>query len=315
MENFKIVSVVDILQGYTNAALKHLPTIGSALALLFVVFIISKFTKRFGERVSKKITDDLSLQSLFRTTLQVLVWAVGLFAAAAIVFPGLKAGDLVGVLGLSSVAIGFAFKDIFQNFLAGVLILTQRPFSISDQIARGDIEGTVESISIRSTTIKTYDGQRVIVPNSELYTNPVTVRTAQDARRTTFATGIAYEEDIETAREVITDALRQCDLVHTTPAPQIYVSNHGASSVDFDVRYWTDSDKATVVKALDQVATAVKYALDDAEIEIPYTYRTVEFFDKTDYAEMLDALTPQQLEVLENMPGRSRGMNGSQKKN
>jgi small-conductance mechanosensitive channel len=303
-EDLKIVSIMEVLQGYLNTALQHLPTIGSAIALLLVVFIISKFTKRFGTRLSEKLTDDLSLQSLFQTTIQVIVWSIGLFAAAAIVFPGLKAGDLVGVLGLSSVAIGFAFKDIFQNFLAGVLILTQRPFSIGDQIARGDIEGTVESISIRSTTIRTYDGQRVIVPNAELYTNPVTVRTAQTTRRTTFSTGIGYGEDIEKARTVITDALAECDLVKETPAPQIYVSNHGASSIDFDVRYWTDSDKATTVRALDQVATAIKYALDNADIEIPYTYRTLEFFDKTDYAELLSNLSPAQLEALRNMPGR-----------
>ena len=303
-EDLKIVSVMEVLQGYLNTALQHLPTIGSAVALLLVVFIISKFTKRFGVRLSQRITDDLSLQSLFQTTIQVIVWSLGLFAAAAIVFPGLKAGDLVGVLGLSSVAIGFAFKDIFQNFLAGVLILTQRPFSIGDQIARGDIEGTVQSISIRSTTIKTYDGQLVIVPNSELYTNPVTVRTAQDTRRTTFTTGIAYGEDIDTAREVITKAVHGCELVKSEPAPQIYVTNHGASSVDFDIRYWTSSDKATTVRALDQVATAVKYALDNADIEIPYTYRTLEFFDKTDYAELLSSLSPEQLEALRNMPGR-----------
>lgn len=297
-EKLKIVSALEIIQSYTNAVLRKVPDLLLALVIVILFYVLSKLIQRLAGKLIDRATHDLSLQSLFRTLIQVFVMVAGILIAAAVVFPGLKAGDLVGVLGLSSVAIGFAFKDIFQNFLSGILILTQRPFTLGDQIARGDIEGTVEQINIRSTLIKTYDGQRIVVPNADLFTNPVTVRTAYEKRRTTFKTGIAYHEDINTAREVIRAAVLASDYVEQEPAPQIFVSSHADSSVNFDIRYWTDTKRSVVVQAIDDVGTRVKDALDEAGIEIPFPYRTVEFFDKTDYATLFEGLNDEQLEQL-----------------
>jgi small-conductance mechanosensitive channel len=280
----QIVEIKDVLFGYANDFIEVLPSIAIAIVVLIVFWILAKIGRRGAERAAERFTDDPSLKSLAGTTAKVVITLLGIFAAMASVFPGLKAGDLVAVLGLSSVAIGFAFKDIFQNFLAGVIILTSRPFKIGDQIVSDDLEGTVDHISIRNTELKTYDGQTIIVPNSILFTNPVTVRTDAKTRRTTFSTGIGYDEDIEEAREVMRNALDDCELVLDDPEPQIFVSEHGGSSVNFDIRYWTDSHSGTVRKGLDEVATRVKYALDEANIEIPYPVRTVEFFDKTEEA-------------------------------
>lgn len=281
----KIVEVQHVLMGYANDAIAILPSIVIAAVVFLVFLVLASVLQKVVGKLSAKVTDDASLQSLFGTTTRVIVIVFGVFAAAATVFPGLSAGDLIGVLGLTSVAIGFAFKDIFQNFLAGVLILAQRPFHIGDQIVTNDFEGTVEKINIRSTEIRTYDGQLVILPNGSIYINPVTVRTAFPLRRTTFAAGIGYDEDIDTARQVIYDALADCDDVVDDPAPQVYVSAHDSSSVNFDVRYWTKPQIADVWKAKDEVGTKIKYALDAAGIEIPYPYRTVEFHDLTERGE------------------------------
>jgi small-conductance mechanosensitive channel len=262
--------------------IEAVPTLLIAAAVLVGFIILAGIVRNIAETFSERVTDDKSLQSLFGTMARVLVMVVGIFASAGVLFPGLSAGDLVGVLGLSSVAIGFAFKDIFQNFLAGILILAQRPFQIDDQIEVSGYEGTVEDITIRSTYIRTYGGERVLIPNSTIYNSPITVRTAFDQRRTVFGTGIGYDEDIEEGREVILEALRNCDQVAKDPAPQVYVSSHGDSSVNFDCRYWTASRTSDVRAAQNEVATAVKYALDDADIEIPYPHRTVEFFDMSE---------------------------------
>lgn len=275
----------EVLLGYANDFLEVLPAVGIAIVVLIVFILVAGLAKKVIAKFSERFTDDASLQSLFGQLTRVVVIVLGLFTAAAIIFPGLSAGHLVSVLGLSSVAIGFAFKDIFQNFLAGILILSGRPFRIGDQIETNGLEGTVDHISIRNTLIHTYDGQEIIVPNAQIFTNPITVRTARKARRSTFTTGIGYGEDIEEAREVIRKAVVGCESTLEDPAPQIYVSAHDSSSVNFDVRYWTESSIGSVWKARDEVATTVKYALDEAGIEIPYPYRTVEFFDKTERAE------------------------------
>ena len=270
----QLKGAVEILQGYANDALEQLPKLAIALVVFVLFLVLSKIAVRVVTGIAARTTSDRSLQNLFATIAKVGVVLIGVFASAAIIFPGLKAGDLVGVLGLSSVAIGFAFKDIFQNFFAGILILTQRPFAIGDQIKRGDLEGTVEDISIiRNTVLKTYDGERLIVPNSDLYVNTVKVFTAYGKRRTVFKAGIAYKEDIEKARAAIKSVLDACEDVLKDPAPQIYVVEHGESSVNFDVRYWTAPQKAEVMKTLDAVATGIKYAFDAADIEIPFPYR------------------------------------------
>lgn len=107
----------------------------------------------------------------------------GLLLALTIILPTLKPGDLVAGLGVGSVAIGFAFKDILQNWLAGLLILMRQPFRRGDQIEMGAIQGTVQRISQRATLIKTYDGRVVVVPNSDIYTQSITVNTAYETRR------------------------------------------------------------------------------------------------------------------------------------
>ncbi len=292
-EKMQIKGLVEILQGYINQGLELLPTLVMAALVFFGFWLLSRGLAKLSHKFSSRFIEDPSIRSLIETTTRVLTIGFGVFVTAAMIFPGLEAGDLIGVLGLSSVAIGFAFKDIFQNFFAGILILTQRPFKIGDQIERGGIKGTVNKINIRYTTIAAFDGRQLIVPNAELYTNPVEVLTANQHRRTTFVVGIGYDEDIESAREIIHNVLSECDTVLQEPAPQVYVTEFGASSINFDVRYWTSPRKADVMKAQDQVATKIKYALDDAGIEIPYPYRSVEFVDKTDYVELAKKLKEQ----------------------
>lgn len=270
---------------YGRAAVEGLPTLVMALVVFIGFLIAARIAKSLAQRAAQRAFDDKSLENLAGTIVRIAVLVVGIFCAAGVLFPGLSAGNLVGVLGLSSVAVGFAFKDIFENFLAGVLILAQRPFRIGDQIIVDDFEGTVEDISIRSTYIKTYDGERIIIPNAEVYSSPVQVRTAYDTRRTRFATGIGYGEDIEEGQAIIREALEACEQILSEPAPQVVVTEHADSSVNFEVRFWTESRSGNVVVARDEVATKVKNALDDAGIEIPYPYRTVEFFDMTESAE------------------------------
>ncbi len=308
LEKMQIKSLVEILQGYINEGLEQLPTLLMALVVFVGFWMLSKGMAKLSRKFANKVVVDRSIRSLIETTTRVVVVGFGIFVTAAMIFPGLKAGDLIGVLGLSSVAIGFAFKDIFQNFFAGILILTTRPFKIGDQIERGDIEGTVENINIRFTTIAAYDGTKLIVPNSELYTNTVEVKTSSPRRRSTFAVGIGYDEDIEEARAIIHEQLAQCEGVLSEPEPEVYVTSFGSSSIDFDVRYWTRPRIAEVRKVEDRVATAIKYALDKAGIEIPYPYRSVELVDRTDYVAMA-----RELESKGYDPGFGRCHNASRR--
>jgi hypothetical protein len=142
------------------------------------------------------------------------MFILGALVGCVIVFPNFTPASLLQFLGIGSVAIGFAFRDVLQNYLAGILLLLTEPFRIGDQIRFGSYEGTVEEIQTRATLLKTYDGRRVVIPNSELFTNSVVVNTAFEVRRLEYDVGIGYGDDVERARALILEALRSVEGVH-----------------------------------------------------------------------------------------------------
>lgn len=208
---------------------------------------------------------------------------LGLFIALSIVIPSLKAGDLVQLLGISSVAIGFAFRDILQNFLAGILILLTEPFQIDDQIIFKNFEGTVEQIQTRATSIRTYDGRRIIIPNSELFTNSIIVNTAFEHRRLEYDVGIGYGDDINTAKQVILQAMRETDGVLQDPAPDAIVVALADSTVNIRARWWVQPPRRTdVLNFQDLVLTNIKNKLVANGIDLPFPTQQILFHDQTE---------------------------------
>jgi small-conductance mechanosensitive channel len=179
-------------------------------------------------------------------------------------------------------AIGFAFTDIFQNFLAGILILVTRPFRVGDQIRFKDYEGTVEDIQTRATLITTYDGRRAIIPNGELYTNSVLVNAAFPERRWEYDIGIGYGDDIEQARAIILQALRDAEDVSPDPKADVIVVELADFTVNLRARWWTRSQMGDGLTAQDRVLTPVKVALSAAGIDLPFPTQRILFHDQTE---------------------------------
>jgi small-conductance mechanosensitive channel len=268
--------LIDQISGWVDAALTALPRLGLALAAILLtalaVWIIRSVIQRLGRRAGLR----RNLMNVLVLLANTGLWLTGLLIALTIVFPSITPGRALATLGLGSVAIGFAFKDTLENFLAGILILLREPFALGDFIECESAEGKVESITIRDTHIRQTDGQLVVVPNATLFHNPVTVRTDQDVRRATLICGVAYGEDVDRAREVIEKAVRSVDMVREDVRDvEVFAKAFGASSIDFEITWWTGSTPLDIRASRDQVVAAVKRALDEAEIEIPFPYRTL----------------------------------------
>jgi small-conductance mechanosensitive channel len=210
------------------------------------------------------------------------IYILGFLLSATVVIPSLHPGDLIAGLGISSVAIGFAFKDILQNWLAGLLILIQRPFRVGDQIEVKGHEGTVQRIETRATIIRTYDGQRIVIPNRELYTNSIVVRTAHDTRRSDYDIGVGYGDDIDAACAAIVAAVARVGAVETNPAPEALVWDLAASWVTIRARWWTNSLRTDVVHARAAAIREIKLALDAAGIDLPFETKVQLFHDQTE---------------------------------
>lgn len=212
-----------------------------------------------------------------------VIWLLGLLVALVIAVPGFTPGQLVNVLGLSSVAIGFAFRDILQNFLAGILILLSHPFRVGDQIVAGQYEGTVEEIQTRATFLRTYDGRRVVIPNANLFTNPVTVNTAHPVRRLEHDVGIGYGDDIARAKKVMLDTLARRPEALAHPPPEALVVRLGESTVDIRLRWWVQPpNQFDALHSQDAVLHAVRDALREAGVDLPYPTQQVLFHDQTE---------------------------------
>jgi small-conductance mechanosensitive channel len=208
---------------------------------------------------------------------------LGGLVAAAVAFPSISAANLFSVLGIGGVAIGFAFRDILQNALAGILILITRPFRIGDQVVTGGFEGTVEDIQVRATTIRTYDNRRAVIPNAALFTDKVLVNTAFDKRRLTVRVGIGNGDDIAEAKRVIEAAARGAEGVLSDPPPRALVAELGESAVLLDVYFWIDPPRRDeAIAVTDRVLARVKPALTGAGIDIPFPTMQVLLHDQTE---------------------------------
>ena len=271
--------ITEQLESLAASAIQHTPNMVAAVALIIATWLLARLARRIATKIMPGDGARKSLTIAIRKLITIGVWVSGLALTTIVLFPSVKPSSLLAGLGLGSVAIGFAFKDIFENFFAGMLILFRQPFKLNDHIEVDGIEGIVENITIRDTRVRQTDGQPVIVPNSVLFKNPVTVRTDRDTRRVTVMCGIAYGEDIDTARDVIVEAVGDVDSVNKDKPIQVFANAFGASSIDFEVTWWTGSKPVDVRESRDAVVARVKRALDDAGIEIPFPYQTLTFHE------------------------------------
>ncbi len=289
-----INTIVKVLLELLGQAIKTLPSLMSALIVLFLTRYVAQIALKIASETGKLTIKSISLQLLLNKVCQIGVWTVGILLASVLAFPGLELGDIISTLGISTVAIGFAFQDIFKNFLAGIILLIEEPFRIGDEVVVGDYQGKVEHISIRTTMIRTYKGEKVLLPNSTVFTDAVKVVTAYDHRRTDLAVGVDYNTSLLQVSKLLAQAIASVSGVMNEPTPEIDVVNFGDSSIDLVVRYWSNSQQRKLRNVQTRAMIAIKQTLDQASISIPYPIRTLYYYDQEKYNDYFPADNQQQ---------------------
>nr|WP_144096903.1 mechanosensitive ion channel [Croceicoccus sediminis] len=254
-----------------------IPNLAIAIVVLLITWIVARFASRIADRITGKTAMRESLKALVDTVVKLAIWLAGLLIALAILLPGLSAGGLIAGLGVGTVAIGFAFQDIFENFLAGVLIMLRDKMQIGDAIEVEGILGKVEHISLRETHIRQFTGELTVCPNSMLFKNPVKILTEQPIRRWEVTVGVSYDTDLDHATDVIKKSLEGLEDVAEDKPIDVYVANFGGSSVDFMIRWWCGSMPRDMFAIRDDIFKRVKAGLEAADIEIPFPYITHTF--------------------------------------
>jgi len=238
------------------------------LVILFVFRLIGRVLGNIARRTlqsSRLKVSDL-LRSFFVMIVTKTTFLVGLLIALSTV--GIDIGPLLAGVGVLGFVVGFALQGTLSNFASGVMILLYRPYDIGDFISAAGITGTVDSMTLVSTTVLTPDNQMVIVPNNSIWGGVITNVTARPTRRVDMTIGIGYGDDIDHAREVIMRVLAAHELVLKDPAPVVALFNLGDSSVDFVVRPWCKTSDYWQV--LWDLTKGIKQELDKESISIPF---------------------------------------------
>lgn len=258
---------VKSLRDFGASLVERLPYLLVAVVVVVLFLFISRLAVRGAVAAGQRAGVDPSLPVLIGRIASFIFTIVGLLIAATIVFPAFRPGDLIAGLGISSVAIGFAAKDILQNFFAGLLLLWKKPFRVGDEVELDGFKGTVESIDTRSTNIRTYSGERAVLPNGVVYASALLVKTAYETRRLERSVRLMYSSDLGRARGLALEALRRSKDVLEDPPPQVFVDELARSSIGLTLYFWIKTSGVNSNAVTDDALANVKAALQAEGIE------------------------------------------------
>lgn len=278
------LDVVQRLNGtarqFVRDTINNLPSLLGAILVIVLASLVAGVVRRVARIWAEKTEGDHSTEILIGRIGYGSVWTVGTILALGVL--GLDFATLLGTLGLTSVAIGFSLKDVLSNYISGIILLAARPFRINDQVVIGEYEGTITQIQLRATTIQTYDGRKVYIPNQEVFQSSIVNNTASLIRRSSIIVGIDYGADIDTARQIIEQAIADVEAVESDPPPVVLVQELAPSTVNLEVRFWVNSHRLEFLHVTSQVSQLIKERLQQANIEMPTDIYTLVFRNTPD---------------------------------
>lgn len=267
------MGVAESLQGLLQQVVVLLPKLITAVVVFIITLIVSGMADRWLRRL---LTPRIESQEIIRVLARFLRWAlivVGTLAALEQV--DFDVTTFVAGLGVTGLTIGFALQDIARNFVAGIILLIRKPFAIGEDISVGDHSGSVVDVNTRDTTIRTWDGEIVIVPNIDVFGGAITNYSEASRRRRTIHIGVGYGQNLKLATEVFLAATSEVPGVMEDPAPMLHAEQLGDSAVTFALRFWIDTTAHGLLDVHSDVVMAINSAAEREGIELPYPIQTV----------------------------------------
>jgi len=266
-----------------------------ALAILVVAWLLARLTRKLVQKVVGRTSTDGHVDILVARGAEGVILGVGVVLALSEV--GMSLSAAMTTIGLASVGIGFALKDILSNLFAGIILLVQHPFTIGDQVRVGEQEGTVENVRVRDTQVLTYDGERVFIPNQTVFNSPIINYTSTPTLRNDIRLGIKYAEDIEKARQIAVTALASSAGVVDRPEPVVLVESEDEFVV-LVLRFWVESDRNRNLKIRSDIVERLLKAFQADDIDFLHEVREgarveAEPPAETDETQVMDGLPPE----------------------
>ncbi len=266
--------VLDAFGELWEGFISRLPSLAVGLAVFLLFWLAARVVRFLVSRSLVKFKPGEHAARVVSRLAFVGIVALGVLVSLGVM--GVNPGALVASLGLVSVGLGFALKDVIENLIAGITIILQRPFVIGDAVRFGEVEGVVEDVRVRDTVIRMFDGRKVFVPNRSLFSGVVINSTVNRRRRLDFQVGVAYSDDPVRAAGVAEKALRGLEGILDDPPPLVVLEGLGGSSVDLRVFFWVDPTTCNPLEVRSSAVSAVKAGLEQEGFTIPHTVVTVQ---------------------------------------
>jgi small conductance mechanosensitive channel len=271
-------SLREELVGWAHGFVKMMPNLVAALVVAVVLYFAAKLLRKGVDKALRSTRMHQSARELIVSVVYFASLVATLMIALSILELSGAVTSILAGAGVVGLALGFAFQDLASNFISGVGLSVKHPFRIGDIIETNEVIGVVEQLQLRTTEIRTFDGKKVIVPNSKIYQEVLTNHTDNDLKRMDLSCGVAYGDDLRKVREIALEALEGVSSRAQARDPELYFTGFGDSSIDFTARIWFDyRSQKDLLHCQSEAIIAIKEAFDENGITIPFPIRTLDF--------------------------------------
>ena len=267
----------DKLTGWLDGFIEMLPNIAAAVVVLVLFWLGARLVRRLFESTLERTTHNPQVAVIVSRVAYIGVIVGGVIVALGILQLEKTVTSLLAGAGIVGLALGFAFQDLASNLMSGFMLATSEPLNNGDLIETGDYFGIVESVHLRYSMMRTFDGQLVRIPNKQIFENPLTNYTKPGERRVEFTVGVSYGDDLEEARDLAREAVDGVEERDTEKEIELYYTDFDDYSINLSVRFWIDYPEKDYLQARSDAIMRVRKAFEENGITIPFPIRTLDF--------------------------------------
>jgi small-conductance mechanosensitive channel len=266
------------LNYWVESVIKLLPNIALAALVMVIGFYIAKYIRKIASKLIHKISKNLTLNNLFSSIIYFIFIGIVIFTVLSILQLDKAVTSILAGAGILGLALAFAFQDIASNFMSGIFISFRKPLKVGDIVEVKGYMGKVKEVNLRDTVVETFQGQTVIIPNKEVFQNPIENYSYLQKRRFDLTVGVSYGDDLEKVREITLNAVSDIEELSKVDTTQVYFVEFGDSSINLSVRMWINTpEQAVYNKVGSEAIMKIKKAYDANNIVIPFPIRTLDF--------------------------------------
>ena len=270
--------VLEKVNSWFYASIDMLPNFAVAIVVVILFAFLARLARWVIHKAFMKNTSNVSVVRLFGTISYIAVLTAGIFIALGVLNLEKTVTSLLAGAGILGLAIGFAFQDIAANFLSGILMAFRKPLRINDLVETNGFMGTVKHISMRTTILSSFQGQEVMIPNKDVFNNPIVNFTKSGDRRVDLAVGVSYGDDLQKVEDLVKKTVSGLDGVKQEKGVDLVYTEFGDRSSNFTTVFWLkEIGHGNYLKCRSEAIKAIKAAFDANDISIPFPIRTLDF--------------------------------------